>query len=813
MDTIVQDLRYGMRQLLKNPGFTTIAVMTLALGIGINATMFSMVSAILLRRPPGRDPDRVAVVTAINPAAGFQADNSTLSVPNYLAWKEGNHVFSEMAAADEFRSASLTAQHESEVVPSAAVSANYFNVMGVDAQQGRTFRAGEDQSGQDHVVILSHQLWERHFGSDQTVVGRTIRLNRENYTVIGIMPASFRLLGFLTDLWTPLVFTPAEHAAAARKDRSLYLFARMKPEATLEQAGAEFATLAHRAEQDFPDSEKGWGAKVRTLQDFLVYGFGIRGGLAVIMTTVGFVLMIACANVSGLLLARAAARRKELAIRLSMGAARLRIVRQLLTEGMLIALAGGALGLVMARWGIAFVRANMSFNDAVNSLDLGLDSNVVVFSTAISVACALLCALAPALKASRTDVATNLKDESRTSSAGSSRSRLRKVMVTGEIALALFLLVGTGLLFVAMFRIEHQTLGFQPDHLLTAGITLDDARYKDASHREGFARDLLARLQQIPSVESVAVTSDLPASGQSAVNVRIQGQSDLPTSQALTAFDTVVTPDYFRTAGMSLLKGRQFSDQDNESAPRVVVVNQKFVDRYLHGEDAIGKQIQAEVSGAPSGWSQIIGVVNNVKTYSEATAEDPGIFEPFKQRPVAFFNVMVRSTIDPDSLIPEVRDTVAQVDAELPLARLMSMPAVIDRQKGGNQFFTRALAGFAFLALLLAAIGIYGLIAYSVGQRTYEIGIRMAMGAKSQDVLRMIFREGLIMTAIGGAIGFAISLPLPKVFGAMFFDLHVNEPRLYFVVPIIVLIVACLASYIPARRAARVDPIHALRQD
>ena len=693
------------------------------------------------------------------------------------------------------------------------MSANYFNVLGVDAQLGRTFRVGEDQSGQDHVVILSHQLWERHFGSDPAVVGRTIRLNRENYTVIAVMPASFRLLGFVTDLWTPLVFSPADQTATARKDRSLYLFARMKPEATLEQARAEFATLAHRAEQDFPESEKGWGAKVRTLPDFLVYGFGITGGLAIIMTTVGFVLMIACANVSGLLLARAAARRKELAIRLSMGAPRQRIIRQLLTEGMLIALAGGALGLLMARWGIVFVRANMSFNDAVNTLDLGLDSNVVAFSTAISVACALLCALAPALKASRTDVATNLKDESRTSSAGSSRSRLRKVMVTGEIALALFLLVGTGLLFVAIFRLEHQKLGFQPHHLLTAGITLDDTRYKDASHREAFVRDLLSRLRQIPTAETVAVTSDLPASGQSAVNVRIQGQPDLPASQVLTAFDTVVTPDYFRTAGISLLKGRQFSDQDNASAPRVVVVNQKFVDRYLHGEEAIGKQIHSEVSGAPSGWSQIIGVVNNVKTYSETTAEDPGVFEPFLQRSVSSFNVMVRSSSEPNSLIPELRDTVAQVDAELPLARLMSMPALIDRQKGGDQFFTRTLAGFAFLALLLAAIGIYGLIAYSVGQRTYEIGVRMAMGAKSQDVLRMIFREGLMMTAIGGAIGFAMSLPLPKVFGAMFFDLHVSEPRIYLLVPVIVVAVACLATYIPARRAARVDPIHALRQE
>jgi putative ABC transport system permease protein len=386
-------------------------------------------------------------------------------------------------------------------------------------------------------------------------------------------------------------------------------------------------------------------------------------------------------------------------------------------------------------------------------------------------------------------------------------------MVTGEIALALFLLVGTGLLFVAISRLEHQKLGFQPDHLLTAGITLDEARYKDASHREGFVRDLLGRLQQIPRVESVAVTSDLPASGESAVNVHIQGQPDLPASQALTTFDTVVTPDYFRTSEISLLKGRQFSEQDDASTPRVVMVNQKFVDRYLHGEDAIGKQIQAEVSGAPSGWSQIIGVVNNVKTYSETTAEDPGVYEPFLQRPVSSFNVMVRSTTEPNTLISDLRDAVAQVDAELPLARLMSMPGVIDRQKGGDQFFTRSLAGFALLALLLAAIGIYGLVAYSVGQRTYEIGIRMAMGAKSQDVLQMIFREGLMMTVIGGAIGLAISIPLPKVFDAMFFNLHVNEPRLYFLVPVIVLVVALLATYIPARRAARVDPMQALRQD
>src|SRR5215475_1223197 len=522
MHTAIQDLRYGLRQLVKNPGFTAIAVVTLALGIGINSTMFSMVSAILLRRPPGTDPDHIAVVSGIDPGNAYQPDAATISVPNYLSWREANHVFSEVAAADEYRSASLTGQHESESLRSAAVSTNYFNVLGVSAQMGRTFVAGEDQSGQDHVVVLSHALWERRFGSDPSIVGHTVRLNRENYNVIGVMPASFRFIGFLPELWTPLVITPDDRTAAAHKDRPLYLFGRMKPGVTIKQARSEFATLAQLAEQEFPESEKGWGAMARTLPDFLVYGFGIRAGLTVIMTTVGFVLMIACANVSGLLLARAAARKKELAIRISLGAGRLRIIRQLLTEGLVIALVGGGLGLLLAYKGIHFVRATMRLNEAFNSVGLSMDSNVVIFSTVISVGCALLCALAPALKASRADITTGLKDESRSASSGRSHTRLRTVLVTGEIALALFLLVGTGLLFVSIFRLEHQNLGFQSHHLLTAGVTLDDARYKDASHRVAFVRGVLSRLLQMPGAESAAVTSDLPATGPGSVTVTIQ---------------------------------------------------------------------------------------------------------------------------------------------------------------------------------------------------------------------------------------------------------------------------------------------------
>jgi predicted permease len=813
LEVLLQDLRFGTRMLLKNPGFTTVSTVTLALGIAVNATIFSMVSAFLLQRPPGREPERVAVVSSVNPVPGFQSDTNPVSAPNYLAWREANQVFADAAAADEFRIVNLTSQGHAEALRSAAVSPNYFSVLGISPQLGRTFSDGEDQPGRDHVVILSHELWERHFGSDTSLIGSTIRLNRENYTVIGVMPARFRLMGFTPQVWTPLVLTAADQTAAARKDRSLYLFTRLKPAVTIEQARAELIALARRAEQNFPETERGWGAAVRTLPDFLIYSFGIRSALAVMMTTVGFVLMIACANVAGLLLARSAGRRKELAIRIALGAGRLRTIRQLLTENLVIAFLGGGMGLLLAYWGINFVRSRMNFNEAISAVPLSLDWNVVLFTMCVSLACALLCGFVPALNASRTDVNTNLKDESRAASPSRSHSRLRTVMVTGEVALALFLLIGTGLLIRGIFLIEHQNLGFQADHLLTASVTLDSARYKDASQRALFVRDVIPRLQHIPGAQAVAVTSDLPATGPSAVTLRVKGQPDLPANQSLTALDVVVTADYFRAAGIPLLHGRSFSEMDSATTPRVVLVNQEFVHRLLQDQEPLGKQIRLDVSGITPEWSEIVGVVGNVKTYSEGTTEDPEAYELFLQRPVPSFSLMVRAISDPNSLASAMRNAVAQADAELPLDRMMSMPSLIERQKGGNEFFSRVLGSFAVLALILAAIGIYGLISYSVGQRTHEIGIRLALGAKNTDVLRMVLREGMKMSAMGSAIGLAMALPLPKIFDALFYGLHVREPWLYFMVPIAILVVAMLATYIPARRATRVDPIVALRYE
>jgi putative ABC transport system permease protein len=834
MTTFRSDVKLAIRMLSKNPGFTAIAVATLALGIAVNATMFSLVSAFLLRRPAASDPDRVAVISSVSPAGGFLPDANSVSAPNYLAWRQAHDVFTGLAAADEFRTANLVvpagsseqtelppgsvgsssvALGQPEAVRSAAVSSNYFRVLGVSTQVGRTFADGEDQPGHNHVVILSHDLWVRRFAADRAIVGRSVRLNREDYTVVGVMPKNFQILGFIPQLWTPLVLSPADQTADARKDRSLYLFGRLKPRVTLEQARAQFVAFGQRAAESFPEVEKGWGAAARTLPDFTIYTFGIRNGIAIMMTTVGFVLMIACANVAGLLLSRAAGRRKELAIRISLGAGRFRIVRQLLTEGLLIALLGGATGLLLSDWGIRFIHAKMAFNEYTAAVPITLDRNVLLFAVATSLVSAVLCSLAPALKASRADVNASLKDESRSSSASRSQTRLRTVLVACEIALALVLLIGTGILIRGIFATGHQNLGFRPDHLLTANVTLDDAHYKQPLQQTQFVQEVISRLQQTPGIQSVAATSDLPATGPGKFTFQIQDQPELPNTEQRTVIDTVVTSQFFDAASIPLLRGRLFKEMDHNTMRRVVVVNQKFVDRYFQGQEPLGKQIRVDVPRTNREWCEIVGVVGNVKTFSQATRDEPEVYEAFLQRPVSTFSFVVHTSGDPGGSAPALRQAIAQVDAELPLSAVMTMPAVLDRQKGGDTLFSQILGLFALLALVLAAIGIYGLIAYSVGQRTHEIGIRMAMGAGTPHVLRMVVGEGMKVAAIGAAAGFVLALPLPKLFQAMFYDFPVTARGLYVLVPGVLLVISALATYFPARRATQVDPFQALRQE
>jgi predicted permease len=817
MEALLKDLRFASRQLRKSPGFTAVATLTLALGIAVNATMFSLVSGFLLQSPPGRDPDRVAVISSVNPNQLFHADAWTVSVPNYLAWRKANTVFEDMAAADEDRTVSLgrTGPGQPESLHSAAVSPNYFAVLAAAPQIGRTFFDNEDQPGRDHVLILGHDLWQRHFGSDPLIVGRTIRLNREDWTVIGVMPKSFRMLGYIPQLWIPLTINAADQSTSARNRRFLTLFARLKPGISISQASAAMSTLALQAQKDFPEIEKGWGAVVRSFPEFLIYNFGIRTGLILVMTAVAFVLIIGCANVAGLLLARATGRQKELSIRLSLGARPFDIARQLLAEGLLIAFLGGAAGLLLTNWGIHFVKNSLNFAEVMSAVPFRLDWNVVLFTLGISVLSAFLCSLAPALKASSAELSATLSEESRGSSSGRSQNRLRKILVTGEFALALLLLIGTGLLIDGLLQVEHQDLGFQPQHLLTAGLTLDKARYAEASQQQLFVQNLLARLQEIPGAETVAIASDLPATGPESVPVRINGQPDSEPNQRPSALDAVVTDGYFQTASIPLLRGRTFTDMDNATAPRVVVVNQEFVYRFLGNQDPLGKQVKLELSSGTTEWSLIVGVVGNVKTYSEEVRYDPEVYEPYFQRPVSSFSIMVRASGDPGALSAGLRQTIAQLDSELPLARVVTMPALIEVQRAGNPFFMHIMSSFAFFALLLAAIGIYGLIAFSVTRRTHEIGIRMALGAKSGDVLVLILWEGLRMASVGVIIGIVLALPLPRIFEASFniLGFQFREPGLYFAVPAVILLVALLAAYIPAHRAAKLDPMVALRYE
>lgn len=814
-ESLLGDVRFALRQLIKSPGFTLTAVATLALGIAVNATMFSLVSAFLLPHLPGSDLERVVVVSSVNPDASFQADTNPVSPPNYSAWGNDKRLFSAVTGANEYLSGSLSGSaQQPEPISYAAVSANYFSVLGVSPQLGRAFVAGEDEPGHDHVLILSHGLWERRFGADPSIVGRLVRLNREDYLVAGVMPSDFRLLGFEDQLWTPLTLTAADLAPSGRKNHYLYMFARLAPGITLQQARAQINTLAQQAQQDFPGTESRWGASVRTLPDFLIHNFGIRTGLALIMTVVGFVLLIACANVAGLLLTRAVSRQKELAVRMSLGASRFRVVRQLVTEGLVIGLLGGGVGLFLTYLGIHVVRAGLSFNDAISAVPVRLDTNVLLFAALVSLLSAILSSVAPALKASRTAIHTDLKSESRGATSGRAQNRMRVVLVGAEIAIALFLLIGSCLLIRGVYLLDHQELGFNHDHLLTAGVTLDKARYAEAAKQNQFVRSLVTQLEQLPGVKDAALASSLPASGLGSVSIHIRGQQPSRLNEQHTAGDVVVTPGYFRVVGVSVLSGRAFSAGDDVTTPRVVLVNQEFAHKYFQDHDPVGKQIQLEIADAPSAWSEIVGVVGNVKSYSEDPGMEPQVYELYVQRPVASFSVMLRSTADPASLTPALRHVVAGLDSELPLLRVMSMDNVIEAQRGGNPLFTQLLGTFAILALILSAIGIYGLIAYSVGQRTHEIGIRLALGAKQSDISRMILRQGFKVAAAGLAIGFTMALPLPKLFNSIFQGLiPFGEPVIYPIVLAVMLMVVFCATLGPARRATRVDAIRALRNE
>jgi predicted permease len=816
LEMLLQDLRFAARMLRKNPGFTLVAVLTLALGISSNATIFSFVNAVLYKRPPVYKPDRVLVVygTTLKASGWDLLGLNRVSAPNYFAWKRDNQVFTDVAAIEPYGSVNLTGGGEPERVDANRVTANYFAVVGVAPQVGRAFATNEDRPGQEHTVLLDYRFWERKFGSDPNIAGKTIRLNSEEYTIIGVLPKRFQIMSFRAEVWLPLVLDESQQSAAVRQTRTLYAFARLKPDVTLGQAQANMKTLGERTAQSFAETEKGWGANCVTLQEFGIRDFNAGAAIVILLSAVGFVLLIACANIAGLLVARATSRGKEIAVRIAIGAGRARVVRQLMTEALLIAMLGASAGLGLAVGGTDLLHKVLSFNEAIKMLDMRVDWHVLLFTAAIAILSAVVFGLAPAMRAWAVDVFPTLKNDSTTVSAGKKKSRGRSVLVVAEVAMAVILLTGAGLLIKGFVEGLRRDLGFQPQHLLSAQISLPALHYKEETKQIGFYRALTARLQAMPGAASAAITSDLPAAGAGYKNFLLKGQENLSASERAKARYYVIGPRYFETIQAALIAGREFTDGDNAKSPPVAIVSEAFVARFFPKGDALGRQIRVDSGDAMGNqWRQIVGIVHDVKTWPLNYRDDPEIYEPFAQHTTTDMGVVVRAEGEPTSLGPELREAVWSIDKDLPIGSVISLPQLMDNETTSDLIFSDIMSIFAGFALLLSGIGIYGLVAFSVGQRRQEIGVRVAMGAEPGGILRMVLRDGLKLAGIGAAVGIAVALPLPQAFEALFYDFHVAGGWLFIAVPVLIAGVALLACYIPARRAARVDPIVALRYE
>jgi len=809
LETLVQDLRYGVRMLRKNPGFTFVATATLALGIAVNSSIFSLISGWLLKKPAVADPDRVVAMVATNPARVVERGRS--SAVDFLAWRTTNHAFADLAAADPYHDFSLTGSGEPERLTGMRVTANYFGTLGVSAFLGRTFLPGEDQGGRDHVVILTHGLWQRQFASDPNIIRKTVALDGEKYQVIGVMPASFRQVGYLPRLWTPLVIAADNPAADARDARSLLLFGRLKSGVDLQRVRAEMTALAHRAEQSYPASEKGWSANVMTLQEYGIEEDQIRAGLTLLMAAVVLVLMIACANIANLLLARAAKRQQEIAIRMAIGAGRMRVIRQLLVESLLIALIGGCAGLTAAYWCIPVLRSMLSFNEYVSAIavDITLDQRVLAFTSLISMGAALVFGLAPAIRVSGTDPQSTLRQGGR---AGDMRRGWgRNVLVGGEIALAMVLVTGAGLIIKATSEDFAGDFGFDPKRVLTAAVSLTDARYQEPARRSAFFESVVEKIGALPGVQAAGITNAVPFNAEKRT-FSIQGLAAAPAAERPKARYFAVSPGQFDVLTIPLVQGRAFRASDDARAARVAIVNQVFAERFFPGQSPLGRYIRID-HDAP-GWSEIVGIVGNIKMFYGPKEEDAQVYEPYLQVPTdPEMWLAVRVAGDANRLAPAMRSAVWSVDRDQPIANVGTISTMIDHQQGGDYVFDTLLAIFGAMALVLAAVGIYGIVSYAVAQRTHEIGIRMALGAHRSDVLRLVIGKGMLLALVSATVGLVAAAPLPKLFEAMLQGFRVHGVAVFFCVPLLLLLVVLVAIYIPASRAARVDPMEALRYE
>jgi putative ABC transport system permease protein len=818
MESLLQDLRYGARMLVKAPSFTLIAVLTLALGIGANTAIFSVVNTVLLRPLPYPQPERLIRIWRAASSTGLNPYN--LSTPDYREFRDKCRSCEQMGAYYP-GSVNLLGRDEPERIPGMKVTANLFPLLQAPPMFGRSFLPGEEQFGQHRVVMLSHSLWQRRFGSDPGIIGQAITLDDESHTVIGVMPADFQFPNRGTELWRPMAFAPNDRMDT-RATSNTSVIARLRPGASLEQARTEIETISRRLEQEYRENA-GKGVLIRQLHEEEVRD--IRLALLVLLGAVGFVLLIACANVANLLLARATVRQREMAVRATMGATRIRIFRQLLTESLLLGILGGAVGLLLTLLGIdQLVKMAPQNLPRLNEIDL--DGRVLAFTFLVSLLTGVVFGLMPALQASRLDLNEALKEGGRVST-GSGRN-LRSLLVASEIALSLVLLIGAGLMIKSFSRLQRVDPGFNPEKVLTMWIPLPRARYREPHQVASFYQQVIERVAGAPGVRSAGVTSALPlAGGGWSKSLSFE---DRPAPTALNQVPNVqyrqVSHDYFRTMGITLQNGRFFTEQDNQQIPPVAIINETVARRFWPNEDPVGKRIwmgppESLVAHLlPAGYTfprlTIVGVVSDVRQEGLHQPALPEIYAPHVQAGGETQHLMflaVRTDSDPVGLTASVRNQVWAVDKDQPVVNIMTMEQRLADSVSRPRFNMFLLGVFAGVALVLAAVGIYGVISYAVTQRTHEVGIRMALGAQAGNVLRLVVGQGMRLVLAGVLVGLLMSLALTRLMEGLLFGVSTTDPLTFVLIAVLLVTVALLACYLPARRATKVDPLTALRHE
>ena len=816
------DIRYGLRQLIKHPAFTIIAILTLALGIGANTAIFSVVNAVLLKPLPFPEPDQLIAVGMTDTRQKGETNLNSLSYPDFFDFRDQNRTLTSMAVYRD-RSFALTSEEGATSLHGAKVSAQFFDVLGIKPVMGRAFVADDDEGGGGaggFKVIISHDFWKRHFGGDQNVIGRRITLDRRDYNVIGVMPPGFQFpiqndpldfyVSISEDAANPDGSTPT---TKQRGNHSLQAIARLKPGATIQQAQSDLSAIAAALTRQYPDSNTHFGVLTKSLREEMVGD--MRTALYILFGAVVCVLLIANANVANLLLARASARGKEIALRAAMGASRGRIIRQLLTESVLLSGLGGGFGLIVAQWGTeALVQTVPQNIPRISTIQL--DATVLIFTLLVSLVTGVVFGLVPAWQASHVDLNSSLKSGSRSGSAGEGKGRVRNALIMAEVAIALVLLISAGLLIQSFARLGRVQPGLRTERLLTARVGLPDVAYPKNENIIAFFDQFMPRVRAIPGVESASAILPLPLSGSNMVTSFDIEESPLPEGQRAGAPVRIIATDYFKTAGIPVRQGRVFDDRDRwESAP-VVIVNERFAQKYFPGQNVVGKRIKPGFAADETGekMREIVGVVGNVKHLSLKNEDSPEMYLPHPQMPFQVMSIVIRTKVsDPSAITNSLRKELAAMDRTIPLTSVRVFEEYISRSLARPRFNTLLLSIFAGTALVLTAIGIYGVLAYSVAQRTSEIGIRIALGAGKSSIFRLIVGQAMALVGISLVLGVAGAFAATRLLSSLLFGISATDPLTFAMSAVLLLLVALVACWLPALRATKIDPTVALRSE